>query len=113
MHAEPLAAFVRRKVVSTSVLRDLPDVSVGTVETEGAPRPPRRPAVGCGYVADDRIVNPAGPNQRHSVRRAPVTRLFTPQSAALRSALLTEKRTVSRGNERKLQESLRHGQRLL
>jgi hypothetical protein len=30
-----------------------------------------------------------------------LTRLFTPQSAALRSALLTEKRTVSRGNERK------------
>jgi hypothetical protein len=42
---------------STSVRSDSPD----TVETESAPD--EHPPWGCGYVAIDRIVNGAGPNQ--------------------------------------------------
>jgi HSP20 family protein len=56
-----------------------------------------------------RIVNPAGRNQGRRARRAPVTRLR--KLLPLGSAVLTENRTVCRGNG-KLQESLQHGQRL-
>jgi hypothetical protein len=74
-HSEPLAAFVRRK---------------GGINE-------------CAAI--DRVVNPAGPNQRRSARRAPVTRSFSPKCPAFgRSPVLTEKRTVCRGNG-KLQEA--------
>ena len=46
---------------STSVRSDSPDASGDTVETEGAPD--EHQPWGCGYVAIDRIVNGAGPNQ--------------------------------------------------
>jgi hypothetical protein len=68
----------------TNVLRGLAAVSGDAVEAEGAPRPHRtNQPWGATTSLIDRVVNPAGPNQRRSARRAPVTRSFTPKSPPL------------------------------
>ena len=98
-NAEPLAAFVQRKGGINKCAEDLPDASGDTVETEGAPD--EHQPWGCGYVAIDRSSTARGQtNVTWSFRNL------------LGSGVDRGENRFPCRNERKLQESLRHGQRL-